>query len=278
MRLGVHISIKDGFVGAAKCALETGCEGFQMFVGNPRGWSRKPLPEKDFEDFKDFRSHTGLWPVVVHLAYLPNPASEDTELYEKSVLTLAEDFGRANALGADFFVLHPGKSKSPTGWQRVAQAVNLVLDQIKGPTLWLFENQAGMGSEIATQFSQLARLIAAVKDRQRVGICFDTCHGFAAGYDLSSPAGWEATLQTMEQELGWEMLKLFHLNDCMGELGSKLDRHQHIGQGQIGLAGFEYLVNHPHLCRIPGILETPQQNPGDDRRNLETLRQLVRKG
>lgn len=278
MRFGVHVSIKNGFVGAAKTALEIGCDGFQMFVGNPRGWSRNPLSENDLESFKAFRSNSGLWPVVVHMAYLPNLASDDAELYQKSVLTLAEDFRRANALGADFFVLHPGKSKSPAGWQRVAETVNLVLDRVEGPTLLLFENQAGMGSEIASQFDQLGRLIAAVNHQQRVGICFDTCHGFAAGYNLSDPEGWETTLQMFKAELGWEKLKLFHLNDCMGELGSKLDRHQHIGQGKIGLAGFDYLVNHPQFSQFPGILETPQQNLGDDERNLAVLRQLVRKG
>lgn len=278
MRLGVHISIKNGFVGAARQALQLNCDGFQMFVGNPRGWSRKPLAENEFISFREFLATTGLWPVVVHLAYLPNPASEAAELYQKSVLTMAEDFQRANLLGADFFVLHPGKSSSPAGLERVAQAVNLVLEKSSGPTLLLFENQAGMGSELVTKFDQMARLVAAINDQNRVGICFDTCHAFAAGYDLATRSGWETTLEELDRELGLDKVKLIHLNDSLGECGSKLDRHQHIGKGRIGLAGFEYLVNHNELSRVPGILETPQQSPEDDPQNLAALRQLIRKG
>jgi deoxyribonuclease-4 len=277
LRFGVHVSIKNGFTGAAGEALKLGCDGFQIFAGNPRGWARKELDPTETAGFKRLRAQTTLWPVVVHMAYLPNPASEDPELSRKSLQTFAADFGRANLLGADFFVMHPGKAKDnrESALQRVAAMVNRVLAEVGGPTLLLFENQAGMGSEIVAELEDLGRLLSLVDEQGRVGICFDTCHAFAAGYDLSSRQGWERTLDQIEKLMGLETIKVFHINDSTGDLGSKLDRHHHIGQGKIGLAGFEYMVNHPRISKIPGILETPQRDPEDDRRNLATLRKLA---
>lgn len=281
MRLGAHLSIKDGFDGALKKAVELGCDGFQIFVGNPRGWTRKPIADSEYHNFIAKRAETDIWPVVVHLCYLPNPASEDEELYRKSVLTLAEDFRRANRLGADFFVFHPGKAKgtsSEKAIERVSAAVNLVLEEVSGPTVLLFENQAGAGTEIAANLETLGELIRQMKEPERVGVCWDTCHAFAAGYDMATEAGCASVFEAFDQSIGLEYLKLFHLNDCMGKLGSGLDRHQHIGAGEIGLAGFTWLLNHATLSRVPGILETPQNDEGDDLRNLATLRGLIQKG
>lgn len=278
MRLGAHVSIGKGLAGAVDQAQALCCDGFQMFVANPRGWSRKPLAEKDISLFKNKRKAAGLWPVVVHLAYLPNPASEDPDLYQKSVITLAEEFRRANLLEADFFVFHPGKNKAQhSGIEQVVKAVNLVLAQVSGPTLMLFENQAGAGGEIAGRFEEIQELISGVEEKNRVGVCFDTCHAFAAGYDLRSSESWENTLSIVDKTVGFSRLKMFHLNDSMGLLGSRLDRHQHIGAGNIGLDGFKYLVNHQKLNQLPGILETPQKNADDDLKNLAALRQLSRK-
>ena len=277
IRLGVHLSIGKGLAGTIERAQALGCDGFQIFVANPRGWARKPMAEAEIDQFKSKRKGSQLWPVVVHLAYLPNPASDDPELYEKSVFTLAEEFRRANLLEADFLVFHPGKNKArQSGINRIIRAVNLVLSQVTGPTLMLFENQAGAGGEIAGGFEELSELIAGVDNHDRIGICFDTCHAFAAGYDLRNREGWEETLRDFDRLIGMEKLKLFHLNDAMGELGSHLDRHQHIGSGKIGLEGFGYLVNHPQLNKLPGILETPQESEEDDLRNLATLRKLYR--
>lgn len=277
MRIGVHVSISNGFTGALKNASQLECDGFQIFVGNPRGWTRKAIPESEFGNFKKERSRLSLWPVVVHLAYLPNLASNDDELYEKSVLTLAEDFDRANQLGADFFVFHPGKSKDVgCAIPRIALSVNQVLARIAGPTTLLFENQAGAGGEVAASFRELGLLIQSVQAKERVGVCFDTCHAFAAGYDLRNEAAWQSSLAEFEEMVGLSYLKLFHLNDCKGELGSHLDRHQHIGEGLIGTEGFRVLVNHPKLRELPGILETPQVEPGDDQKNLSVLRNMMR--
>lgn len=277
MKIGVHVSISKGFTGALKNASQLECDGFQIFVGNPRGWIRKELPESEFDNFQKERSTMPLWPVVVHLAYLPNLASDDDVLYEKSVITLAEDFERANRLGADFLVFHPGKSKEiEYAIPRIALSVNQVLAKIAGPTILLFENQAGAGGEVAASFRELGLLIQSVQTKARVGVCFDTCHAFAAGYDLRNEAAWQSTLAEFEAMVGLSYLKLFHLNDCKGALGSHLDRHQHIGEGLIGTEGFRVLVNHPKLRELPGILETPQVDPGDDRKNLSVLRNMMR--
>jgi deoxyribonuclease-4 len=278
VRFGVHVSIKNGFTGAGKTALQLGCDGWQMFVGNPRGWARTAIAALEYEKFDAFRAQTQLGPIVVHMAYLPNPATEVSELAAKSRLVLTEDFRRANLLGADFFVLHPGKSKRHDGLERVAAMVDAILAEVSGPTVLLYENQAGMGSELVANLEAMGRLLALTVNRDRVGVCFDTCHAFAAGYDLTGAAGWEATLKEISQTIGLGTIKLFHMNDSRGGLGSHLDRHEHIGSGRIGLAGFEYLVNHPRLSRLPGILETPQTSEDDNHRNLATLRGLIREG
>ncbi len=277
MKLGAHVSIGKGFPGAVNQAYSIGCDGFQIFAGNPRGWARKPLADSEVAQFRKEREKYALWPVMVHLSYLPNPATTDPELYEKSVLTMVEDFSRANALGADFFVFHPGKAKDrDIGLKKIIAAVNLVLEKVKGSTLLLFENQSGAGGEVAGSFQDLGLLIKEVNQGDRVGVCFDTCHAFAAGYDLSSDSGWQQTLDEFEKFVGLSNLKIFHLNDAVGTVGSHLDRHQHIGRGMIGLQGFSFLMNHPRLNQLPGILETPQEAPDDDLMNLKTLRQLVK--
>ncbi len=277
MKIGVHVSISKGLAAAVKSAVELNCDGFQIFAGNPRGWARKPIPGFEYDMFKKERETSGLWPVVVHLSYLPNLATGDQQLYEKSVLTLAEDFERANKLEADFLVFHPGKSEDHlAGIERVIVAVNELLSRTQGPTRLLFENQSGAGGEIASSFEELGRLVKGIAFKERIGICFDTCHGFVAGYDINNSSGWERTLEEFERHIDISYLRLFHLNDSVGSLGSHLDRHHHIGQGMIGLSGFQFLVTHPVLSSLPGILETPQKDPNDDRNNLELLRQLMK--
>lgn len=279
MRLGVHVSIGKGFPAALQHAQAIGCDGMQIFAGNPRGWGRKALTDSESSEFRALRQASGLWPLMVHLAYLPNLATADTELLNKSVDTLATDFERANRLGADFFVFHPGQIKGlsfEAALIQVSTAVNQVLASSNGSTRLLFENQAGKASDIAADFHNLGKLINLIESQTRVGVCFDTCHAFAAGYDLRDEAAWNQTLQTFDEQVGLAYLKIFHLNDSMGILGSSLDRHQHIGEGHIGLEGFGYLVNHPVLSKLPGILETPQTEPDDDLKNLASLRGLMK--
>jgi deoxyribonuclease-4 len=276
VRLGVHVSIGKGFIGALHQAQECGCDCYQIFAGNPRGWARKTLPEDDFLSFQAARIKTTMNPIVVHAPYLPNPTSEKPDLYEKTKTLLLEDFSRANKLGTDYFVLHPGHSNTPGYVERVANMVNLILKETPGETVLLLENQAGSKNESAATFREMGQLLNAIERTERVGVCFDTCHAFAAGYDLRDKAGWTTVLDEFDRFIGLSKLKLFHINDSRGELGSGLDRHDHIGQGTIGLPGFEFLLNHPQLSQLPGILETPQDNPDDDRKNLMALRSLIK--
>lgn len=276
MRVGAHVSIGKGLNEAISHAAAIGCDGFQIFAGSPRGWARKPIDAKEITLFKKRLLETKLHPAVVHASYLPNPATADPDLYQKSVLNISADFKKANQMGAAFFVLHPGRAKErPVGIKQLAQLVSFILEQIPGPTQLILENQAGGSQEMAARFTDLKLLLREVGQPERTGICFDTCHAFAAGYDLRNAAGWERALEELDREIGLSALKLFHLNDSKGELASGVDRHQHIGAGNIGLAGFSYLVRHPKLQNLAGILETPQEALGDDQRNLAILRRLM---
>ncbi len=276
MRLGVHTSIGKGLPKALLEAQDLGCDCLQIFAGNPRGWERKELLPKEVAAFRQLLEDSHLKPLVVHAPYLPNPATEKEELYQKTLTLLTKDFQRANDLGASFFVLHSGRtSERDLGIKRVAQVINHLLEQVTGTTILLIENQAGGKNEIASNFQELAQIIAQIADPQRIGLCFDTCHAFAAGYDLRQESGWQRVLAEFEKYLDFSLLKLWHLNDALHDLGSGRDRHQHIGEGFIGTEGFWYLLNNPQLNQLPGILETPQKTPEDDQRNLATLRRLV---
>lgn len=260
-------------------ASRLGCESFQIFAGNPRGWARKPLDPNDIARFRSEFSLSTLGPMAVHLAYLPNLASGDPALYEKSILCLGEDFLRANQLGADFFVVHPGKGNkeqsATVSIKRAVEAIQIVLNKVEGPTCFLLENQAGAGHEIAGQIEELSEIIRLVDCPERMGVCFDTCHGFAAGYELRTGEGWSKLTREIEAGFGMKMLKLLHLNDAKGDLGSHLDRHEHWGEGFLGAEAFRQLLKQPVWCELPGILETPVEKPGDEQRDLTFLRSLM---
>jgi deoxyribonuclease-4 len=279
LRLGVHVSIGKGFAQAVQNAAEAGCESFQIFAGNPRGWARKPLSQIEADEFIRARRDTGLGPVAVHLSYLPNLASSNPELYEKSVLAIGEDFHRANLLGADFFVVHPGKHGKEddlaSAISKVANGLRTILEKVEGPTRLLLENQAGAGHEIAARLEDLGTLLDLIDMPERTGVCFDTCHAYAAGYDLQTEAGWKEVEQTLKSSFMLSAVYLLHLNDAKGILGGHLDRHAHWGEGSIGDEGFRWLIRQTGWGDIPGILETPLDKPDDDRRNLAFLRHII---
>lgn len=281
MRFGVHVSIGKGLPAAVQAAKTLGCEAFQIFIGNPRGWQKKPLDQQEVAAFRRKVQENKLGPVVVHLSYLPNPAAEDEALYVKSIGAIAEEYQRAVMIDADFFVVHPGKAgqQNPaSAREKVVDGVKKILALVPGRTRFLLENQAGAGSEIGGNLLHLAEMLKAIDQPDRIGLCIDTCHAFAAGYDLRTKTGIDRLLTEVETTVGLELIPLLHLNDALGELGSHLDRHTHIGQGRIGREGFALLLNDPRVSSMTGILETPKTKPEDDLENLRVIRHLATGG
>lgn len=277
MRFGFHISIAGGFSKVVDRAKKKGCQAIQLFSRNPRGWRYSPLDEADIAQFKVNLTGSGIEPIFVHMPYLSNLATSKPDLYERSIGSLCEDLRRAEILGSHFLVTHVG-SRLDTGEEealgKVTEAINAAFDRVKNPVILLLENTAGQGSEVGYTFSQIGGVIAKVEEKGRVGICLDTAHAFEAGYDLSTAEGLDTTLDEFERLIGLGSLHLLHLNDSKTPLGSRKDRHWHIGEGHIGLAGFKLIVNHPHLHHLPGIMETPRKDDSDDFKNMLTIRKL----
>jgi len=280
LRFGAHESIAGGLYRAFDRAESVGCDSLQIFVKSNRAWKVHPLEEHDVLRFRKRAEETGIKPVVGHASYLLNLASPDDALWQKSRDTLIVELERCHVLRVPYLVLHPGAhvgTGEDVGLRRVAQALSQVHAATSHlHTRLLLETTAGAGSVLGSRFEHLAWLIAHTEGGDRLGVCLDTCHVFTAGYELRTAEGYAATMSAFERIIGLERLKVLHLNDSRGELGSRKDRHAHIGQGQIGLAGFRYVVNDPRLAGLPGLLETPKGDDlREDRENLATLRSLV---
>jgi deoxyribonuclease-4 len=278
MRFGFHISIAGGFSRVAERAELRGCETIQLFSRNPRGWRYGPLDKEDVEEFRSSIKSSGLFPIFLHLPYLPNIASQESKFYKRSVDSVITDLERAEKLGAQYLIIHIGhrmESSEDEGIEAVFQGINQAFEKVKNPVILLMENTAGQGTEIGYTFDQIKKIIERVHDHQRMGVCLDTAHSFEAGYDLSNKDGLERTLETFDQTIGLKRLHLLHLNDSKTPLGSRKDRHWHIGEGYIGLEGFRNLINHPLLRHLPGIMETPRKDTIEDLKNMEVIRSLI---
>ncbi|MCK5554446.1 MAG: deoxyribonuclease IV [Deltaproteobacteria bacterium] len=279
MRFGFHISIAGGFSKVIERARRRGCETIQLFSRNPRGWAYTPLDPQEVNRFREDFSHSAIFPLFVHMPYLPNLASEDPSLSGKSLDALKADLGRTSSLGVDYLIIHVGHRvhlPDDEAIQRIAEGINVAFQKVNNSVILLLENTAGQGTEVGHNFSQLRKIIEGVDERERMGVCLDTAHAFAAGYDLSKPDGLERTLAEFEREIGLEKLHLVHLNDTRSPLGGHVDRHWHIGEGNIGFDGFTNIVNHPLLVNLPGIMETPRKDDVEDLKNMEVIRGLVR--
>ncbi|GAB6137604.1 deoxyribonuclease IV [Halanaerobaculum tunisiense] len=277
MKFGVHTSISDGFDQAAQRAADLECATLQIFSSNPRGWKAREIEATEVEQLQDNLAKYKLQPLVIHTPYLLNLASPKEDLYAKSQQALKQEVRRADRLGADYLVLHPGShtgSGIEAGIARVGQALDNVLAAVDPEVMVLLENVAGRGTAVGASREELARIFTYVDDVDQLGICFDTCHGFAAGYDLRDKEVVDQLVTNLDSTFGLEKLGVIHVNDSQGEVGSNKDRHQHIGQGEIGLVGFKNLICHPLLQDKPFILETPVDEAGDDQQNLATLRSL----
>jgi len=278
MRFGFHISIAGGFSKVVERARVRGCETIQFFSRNPRGWRYDPLDQREAEEFKLSIQSSGLFPIFLHLPYLPNIASQKSKFYKRSINSIATDLERAEQLGTQYLIIHIGhrlESSEDQAIEAVSQGINQAFERVKNAVILLLENTAGQGTEIGNTFEQIKRIIDGVGEKERMGVCLDTAHSFEAGYDLSNKDGIEKTLEAFDRIIGLQRLHLLHLNDSKTPLGSRKDRHWHIGEGHIGLEGFRYLINHPLLRHLPGIMETPRKDTIEDLKNMKVIRSLA---
>lgn len=279
VRLGVHVSVAGGVDRAFSRAREKGCDAFQIFSSNPRGWSSNPIPGESAQRFLAQQRQSGLSPVVDHMPYLPNLASAKEEVYAKSLLALARELERCQALGIPYLVTHLGShlgAGPELGLAKIVSALKAAFSQAESKAVLLLENSAGTKNSMGSTFSDIAAILESLPEEQsRLGVCLDTCHLHAAGYDLRTSRALQATLDQFQDCIGLEKLMLIHLNDCRGGLGSHLDRHEHIGLGQIGEEGFRAILVHPKLRNLAMILETPVDVRRDDRGNLDVARRLA---
>lgn len=279
MRFGFHISIAGGFANVRTRARELGCETIQVFTRSPRGWGVTKLDEKDVAKFKSDMKKGDICPVFAHAPYLPNLAASDAAIRQRSVENIAEELRRCAFLGIEFLVVHVGKALGAgekVALKQVAENINFILNRVPNRVKLLLENTAGMGSEIGYRFDDIAQIIDGVEQKDRVGVTLDTAHSFAAGYDWRTKEGIDKTLRHFDQTIGFGRLYLLHLNDSKTVLGSRIDRHWHIGKGEIGLNGFRKIVNHPLLKNLPGIMETPRTSAQEDLENMRTIRSLMK--
>lgn len=276
MRIGAHISISGGFAAMARQATALGCEAVQVFSRSPRGGKARPLAGHDVEIMRRLLQEAGVRPLVVHVPYFVNLASDDPETYAYSCEVLAEDLQRACTLGADYLVTHPGHmpADGDAGMERVASAVRDACLRADGGTRVLIENTSGQGREIGDRLEDIVRILDLTGLQERTGACVDTCHAFAAGYDLRTAPVVDDFVAGIDRALGLERLFFIHLNDSVHGLGSRRDRHEHIGRGKIGVEGFRALLRHPRLRGLAGVIETPVDDEDSNGRNLETLRNL----
>jgi len=280
VRVGIHVSIAGGMEKMAWTAASLGCEAVQVFSRSPRGGKAKLLVPSDVAAARSALEEKNIRPLVVHVPYFLNLASSDPETRGYSLDVLVEDLLRTEALGGKFLVTHIGhkgreeESDSPDVLGRVLTSIQEVLVRYSGPVTLLLENTAGQGQEVGSSFEAISALLRSLPEG-RVGACLDTCHAFGAGYDVRGEAGVHQVLTAFDRIVGLELLGAMHLNDSKGSLGSRIDRHQHIGRGQLGLETFRALVNSPLLPGdLPGLLETPVDNPGDDLANVRTVKEL----
>ena len=280
-RIGIHTSTAGGVAQAAERAYRLGANTFQIFSSSPRQWQPYKLPQEQCDEMRRLREKYSLSPLVIHTSYLVNLASATPEFHRKSVQAFRGELQRGLALGADFLVMHPGSFRGRSreeGLQLVAHSIaeaaqGLVLE--KSGLRVLIENTAGAEFSLGGSFEQVAHLLEYLRPVCPAGACIDTCHTIVSGYDIVSEKGWRQTIQQLETTIGLENVFVWHCNDAKDPLGSRRDRHEHIGKGTIGLEPFRRLLNDPRTKHAAFIAETPIDEPQDDLRNVERLKSLV---
>lgn len=277
MRLGSHVSVAGKVFLAVARAKALGCRTMQMFSGNPRSWQPAVYSDDEINEFRKRRRQADISPVAIHLPYLVNLGSPSAEIRKHSVESVIANLEQAKILGADYLVVHTG-SHTGAGRRRGLAAIKASLEEILQLSFdnvkLLLENTAGSGYALGSRLEDLAEIFGCFDDEPRLGLCLDTCHAYAAGYNLADPEGLNSLLDKIEALFGLEKLRFLHLNDCRGRLRSGIDRHEHIGKGFIGEEGFRYILHHPQLQQLAGVIETPKLGSEDDVRNLDLLFRL----
>jgi deoxyribonuclease-4 len=281
-RIGIHTSTAGGVENAAERAYRLGCGAFQIFSSSPRQWQPYELAASQCQTMNDLRRRYDLKPLVIHANYLINPSALNPTFLKKSVQAFRAELERGLALCADYLVLHPGSFRGMTreeGLSRVVESLSEAADGLelkkRGLTI-LIENTAGAEFSLGGSFEQVGVLLEFLRQSVPVGACIDTCHTHVSGYDITTKAGFAETMQRLDDAVGLENVPAWHCNDAKAARGSKLDRHEHIGKGNIGLEPFSWLLNHPRTKHAAFIAETPIDEALDDLRNVEALKNLVK--
>jgi deoxyribonuclease-4 len=279
MQIGCHVSISGSIDKAVDNAVERECSAFQIFTRNPRGWHAKELSEEDIKNFKDKlkASKIDQFATCAHMPYLPNLSSPKPDGFEKSVKSLVEEVERCGKLGIPYLVTHLGShlgTGEEEGIKRLVKALTTA-GQVKNDVMILLENTAGQKNSVGSDFKQLGEIFKQLKPAKKFGVCLDTCHAFVSGYDLRTEKGVKDTFKEFEKHVGMENLKILHLNDAKGEIGCNLDRHYHIGLGNIGEEGMTAVVKLISKKKIPIVLETPIDDTRDDFENVRIVKELV---
>ena len=279
VQIGAHVSISGSIANAITNASERECSAFQVFTSNPRGWHAKDLTDDGITNYKNNLSQSNIdrFATVAHMPYLPNLSSPEISVYEKSIHTMIREVERCDKLGIPYLVTHLGSHKGTgedKGIQRLVGALTEVAKTNKDVTI-LLENTAGQKNSVGSDFTQLAEIFFSLKPAPRFGICIDTCHAFAAGYDLRNEKNVKDVFEKFDSEIGLKHIKIIHLNDSKGELGCHLDRHEHIGLGHIGEAGLSQVVKLANKNKIPIILETPIDERRTDFENIRKAKDLA---
>ena len=282
MGIGAHMSISGGLHKALLRGKELTCDTIQMFTKSNMQWKARNLTQKEIDQFKHTQAETGISPIVGHDTYLINLASPAKETYKKSVDSFTMEMLRSEAIGLPYLVMHPGAHMDEgekRGLKRIATSLNTAFKATKGTRVKvLLETTAGQGSNLGYRFEHLAEIIDMVDEPERVGVCYDTCHAFVAGYDIRTKKAYNATMREFDRIVGLDKLEVFHINDAKNGLGSRVDRHEHIGKGLLGLDAFRFVLTDRRFKNAPKILETPKggtKGRSWDEMNLATLRSLI---
>jgi deoxyribonuclease-4 len=280
-RIGIHLGTSGGASNAVLRAEEIGANTFQIFSSSPRMWRSPKVKPEEAARMKELRAKHDVGPLVIHTSYLVNVCSQNDEVRQKSIVGFRGEIERALDLGAEYLVLHPGSWKGLTrdeGLKLAADSIEKAIDGLPWqgtPFSILIENTAGADYSLGANFEQVSELVTRLRNHAPVGVCLDTCHTHVSGYDIVTPEGYEETMKQAAFTFGFDSVKVWHCNDAKAARGSKLDRHEHIGKGTIGIEPFRRLLNDKRFAHAAFIAETPVDEPGDELRNVEALKSLV---